>query len=223
VQGLTLGLVVAAGLVAAACQRQPDSSPPASGRPALATTARVARFDCDTQGVTVTFGEGRVVLELLDRTMTLPQTPSASGARYSDDTVTFWTKGHEATLTLDDRTETCRVRREPWQEAVDRGVDFRAVGQEPGWFLEIDNERQIKLVYDYAEHELVAPTPPPTISGTTRTYDVAAQQQRLKVAVENRSCRDSMSGEQFPLTVTVTLGDRTLNGCGRDLTAPAAP
>ena len=30
-------------------------------------------------------------------------------------------------------------------------------GQEPGWFLEIDKEKQIRLVYDYAEHEIVTP------------------------------------------------------------------
>ena len=71
--------------------------------------------------------------------MTLPHVVSASGARYSNGAGTFWNKGREATFELNGRTQTCRERREPWQEAADRGVDFRAVGQEPGWFLEIDN------------------------------------------------------------------------------------
>ena len=36
--------------------------------------------------------------------------------------------------------------RDPWFEAAGRGIDFRAVGQEPGWSLEIDNERSMHLV-----------------------------------------------------------------------------
>jgi membrane-bound inhibitor of C-type lysozyme len=37
-----------------------------------------------------------VTLDLPDGTVTLPQTVSGSGARYSDDVTTFWNKGDEA-------------------------------------------------------------------------------------------------------------------------------
>ena len=106
----------------------------------------VARFDCDTLALTATFHEDRVVIEVPEqRPLTLTQAVSASGARYSDGADTFWNNGREATFERHGHTETCRERREPWQEAADRGVDFRAVGEEPGWFLEIDNEKQIRV------------------------------------------------------------------------------
>jgi putative lipoprotein len=142
---------------------------------------------------------------------------SASGARYSDGTDTFWNKGREATFERRGHTETCRERREPWQEAADRGVDFRAVGQEPGWFLEIDNEKQIRVVYDYAEHQLVAPVASPATKGSTVFYDMMVDSQRVLITIEEAPCNDAMSGEAFPRSVAVTIGARTLRGCGRDI------
>src|SRR5688572_27332616 len=34
---------------------------------------------------------------------------------------------------------TSTERPDPWREARGRGIDFRAIGQEPGWYLEIDD------------------------------------------------------------------------------------
>ena len=179
----------------------------------------VARFDCDTLALTATFHDDRVVIELPERALTLPQVVSGSGARYSNGVVTFWNKGREATFEMTGRIQTCRERREPWQEAADRGVDFRAVGQEPGWFLEIDRGKQIRVVYDYAEHEMVTPAPDPFTKGTSTVYDVMVEAGHLVVKIEDASCRDAMSGEAFPQSVTVTIRNQTLRGCGRDIAA----
>jgi membrane-bound inhibitor of C-type lysozyme/heat shock protein HslJ len=54
-----------------------------------------AVFDNDTRTATVTLPEG---------TLDLPQVEAASGARYSDGTTTFWTKGDEAFVMVDDET-----------------------------------------------------------------------------------------------------------------------
>ena len=40
---------------------------------------------------------------------------------------------------------------------------------------------------------------------------------RTPIAVEDAPCTDAMSGEAFPRSVTITIGSRTLHGCGRDL------
>jgi putative lipoprotein len=176
------------------------------------------RFDCDTLAVAASFYPDRVVLELPQGPMTLLQTESASGVRYSSAKATFWNKGRDATLTIAGRTETCRERREPWQEATDRGVEFRAVGQEPGWFLEITGAR-LRFVYDYAEHELNARAPAPVVTDGVTTYDAVSGKHLLSVRVEKRPCNDVMSGELFPETVTVTLDKRTVHGCGRKLGA----
>lgn len=193
-----------------------DAAP--SKEPASARKPIVARFDCDTLALTATFHEDRVVIEAPQRrALTLPQVVAASGARYSDGTDTFWNKGREATFERHGHTETCRERREPWQEAADRGIDFRAVGQEPGWFLEIDKEKQLRVVYDYAEHELIAPVPSATVKGSSTVYDTIAGTQHLNIAIDTSPCNDAMSGEAFPKSVAVTIGGRTLHGCGKDL------
>jgi putative lipoprotein len=189
------------------------STPPASSKPPL-----IARFDCDTLALTATFHEDRVVVEVPEqRPLTLPHVVSASGARYSDGTNVFWNKGREATFERHGRGEMCRERREPWQEAADRGVDFRAVGQEPGWFLEIDNEKQIRVVYDYAEHQLIAPVTSPATKGSTVFYDMMVDSQRVLITIEETPCNDAMSGEAFPRSVAVTIGTRTLRGCGKEI------
>jgi uncharacterized membrane protein len=37
------------------------------------------------------------------------------------------------------------------------------------------------------------------------------------VLIEGKPCSDTMSGEKFETTVTVTTGEKTLKGCGRAL------
>jgi putative lipoprotein len=212
------GCVALTTTLLAACQ----STPPSAESPAVKEKtpeahAIAARFDCDTLALTATFHDDRVVIELPERSLTLPHVVSASGARYSDGPVTFWSKGREATLEMDGRKQTCRERRDPWQDALDRGIDFRAVGQEPGWFLEIDKQKQIRLVYDYAEHEFVSPVPRSMHKGKVTFFDVTIESGHVLIAIEDAPCIDAMSGEAFPRSVTITIGDRTLRGCGRDL------
>ena len=210
--------IAAAVVVVAGCSSSSRSSDVAESQDAAPSKAPVvARFDCDTLALTATFHDDRVVIELPERALTLPHVASGSGARYSNGAVTFWNKGREAALEINGRNQTCRERREPWQEAADRGVDFRAVGQEPGWFLEIDSGKQIRIVYDYAEHELVAPAPEPASKGAAVVYDTTAQSQRLVIVIDDAPCTDTMSGEAFPRTVSVTIGPRTLHGCGREI------
>ena len=52
-------------------------------------------FDNDARTATVTLPDG---------TLELPQVEAASGARYSDGTTTFWTKGDEAFVQVNDET-----------------------------------------------------------------------------------------------------------------------
>jgi putative lipoprotein len=108
---------------------------------------------------------------------------------------------------------------DPWADAGTRGIDFRAVGQEPGWFLEVDHDRGIRLVWDYGEQQMVtaAAVQPFEREGTTM-YEGATDTHRLEVAIEEAPCADAMNGQSFPRTVTVNIDGRALRGCGRNLT-----
>ena len=71
-----------------------------------------ATFVCpDGTSIDVEFDNGArtATVALPEGTVTLPQVESASGARYSDGTTTFWNKGNEATIEVDGETlyESC--------------------------------------------------------------------------------------------------------------------
>jgi uncharacterized membrane protein len=107
-----------------------------------------------------------------------------------------------------------------WLDAQERGVTFRAVGQEPGWVVEISGDRRMRIVTDYGARELdVTPVPAPTVDSTTwtTTYRARADGSDLRVLIRDEPCADTMSGERFSATVTLVLDDATYRGCGRAL------
>jgi membrane-bound inhibitor of C-type lysozyme/uncharacterized membrane protein len=161
-------------------------------------------------------------LFLPEQTVSLPQVPSASGAKYSDGLLTFWNKGEEA-LFEDGKATSRDCRNNPslaiWEDAKLRGADFRAVGNELGWHLEIKAGGKMVFVGDYGQSRYEFPTPEPLNDQQARktTYEVRTPEHELTVMLEALSCRDSMSGEPFETTVTVILDGRTYRGCGRPL------
>ena len=106
----------------------------------------------------------------------------------------------------------------PWEDARRRGVDFRAIGQEPGWMLEIDHEQSMYLLADYGEKKFTVPSPKPTREPSGRiTYDAVTEEHRLTVVIDKVVCHDAMSGDEFTHTVTVTFDRQEYRGCGREL------
>jgi putative lipoprotein len=105
---------------------------------------------------------------------------------------------------------------DPWEAARERGVDFRAVGQEPGWWLEISG-RDLELAVDYGERRLTLREPKRELEGGRRVYRGTADGHAVEVGLEKRRCEDAMSGEAFTTTVTVELDGETYRGCGRTL------
>jgi len=103
-----------------------------------------------------------------------------------------------------------------WHAAKLRGVAFRAIGQEPGWLLEITNGEEILIVTDYGKERKSLPYVEPREDKAARktVFQIDAD---TSVLIEGKPCTDSMSGESFQTTVTATLGGKTYKGCGRAL------
>lgn len=106
----------------------------------------------------------------------------------------------------------------PWGEARAAGVDFRGVGQEPGWMIDIYEQNRIVLLLDYGATLSRFPLPAPSYpqEGATR-YETQANGETLVVTIRRFPCQDSMSGEAFPSTVEISIGERELSGCGRSV------
>jgi putative lipoprotein len=105
-----------------------------------------------------------------------------------------------------------------WETARAAGVDFRAVGQEPGWLMDIHTRGVINLAWDYGENYAAFAIAEPTYpqEGATR-YEAHSDGRALVVTIRRTPCSDAMSGEAYPSTVEVVIDGRTLNGCGRSV------
>ena len=173
-----------------------------------------ATFDNVAQKVTLSYG---------GRSRSLPLATSASGARYADDIGNeFWTKGDSGTLTLDgDKHECTRTNlASPWDDARSRGVAFRAVGNEPGWLVEVGRGE--------------APALHAQLDFGSRNVDIASVQSRPKgdgwtgktangtqveLIAERKPCQDD-AGIGFDVTAQLRAGGKTYTGCGAFLDPP---
>lgn len=174
---------------------------------------------CDDQtAYTVHVGDAEASVFHPRGTLRLPALPAETAARYSNGIFDLWIEGQRARLgEVGRELQRCRNdrRRAVWEKAKLAGVDFRAVGNEPGWHLEIVAGGRIVLVADYGATRIERPLPQPMVDSDARTTRWEAGD--LVVEVSGRPCRDSMSGESFESTVTVTWGSQILRGCGRAL------
>jgi putative lipoprotein len=94
------------------------------------------------------------------------------------------------------------------------GADFRAIGNEPAWHMDIANGEKILLVTNYGEQRYEFPFAMPDSTYDRKTYDITASGHHLKAVIEEKPCNDSMSGRAFANTVTVTVDGKEYTGCG---------
>ncbi len=153
---------------------------------------------------------------------TLPQVPAASGTKYSSGATSFWARGPEALLEIEGSTLTgCRsdTESEPWRAARARMVSFRAIGQEPGWHLELTDGASVVFVSDYGQTSWTGRSEQAEVdpSRSTIRWLVRAGGDSLEIAATDTPCFDVMSGEPYEASVRVLFRAREYEGCGRFL------
>ncbi len=185
----------------------------------MADKAATYVFVCSEQtAYTVRATEAKAWVFHQKGTLMLPAVPAKMGTKYSDGAFELWIDGQQAQLgESGSKLQRCRNgrRRAVWEKAKLDGADFRPVGNEPGWNLEILEGSRIVLVADYGVSRVELPLPQPTVDRDARMTRWDAGE--LIAEVIGRPCRDSMSGESFEATVVATWGEQTLRGCGRAL------
>ncbi len=90
---------------------------------------------------------------------------------------------------------------------VTRG--YHALGTEPFWSLDI-GKGSIVFVGQGDGTRIVTRTPAPRTTFNGRRYVTP----RITIDITRTPCSDGMSERRYPDTVTVTIGRRTLRGCG---------
>ncbi len=180
-------------------------------------------YECAGYEFLARVGPGEMAIWLEDEYLVLSQVRSASGVKYQEGDVIFWTKGEEASLFLGaQRYSDCRLEpaRAPWEDARRRGVDFRAVGNEPGWHLEIRDGSQILYVGDYGMNRVMTPDPGAEEVASGRIYHAVTEANELIVEIVDEECADTMQDATYPAQVTLTVNGKVLRGCGMALDYP---
>lgn len=197
----------------------PEDPATATGTPPAAAEAPLAHWRCGELLVASRFPAGEVELAFSGRTLALPQVRSGSGIRYADDAGNaFRSKGDSASLALagePPRECTLTAQVSPWEQARERGVAFRAVGNEPGWWVEVgsgDNPT-LRALLDYGGRE-IAVAHAHGISSTQGFGGKAADGTDVVLRIRREACSDGMSGEAFEASAELVVGDETYAGCG---------
>jgi len=205
--------------VAAPAATAPAEVPPPEG------VLRAYVWDCDG-GLTLRmknlYREDAITLEMHEGPRRLPLVVSASGAKYSDGSLTFWTKGDTAILEREGSAPVnCRESRYAslLADARERGVRYRGHGNEPGWTVEVGPGARLEFVTDYGQnrHTFDAATESGSEMAGARVARAQQGRQQIKVSVTTEACADDMSGERFEQLVIVEFGGKTFRGCGTAL------
>jgi len=214
-------IFVMAALTAAGCRTAADTTQSATPR----NTLQAHVWQC-ADGVTVhtrnLASPPGIALRSGNETRTLPQVRAASGVRYEDHTMQFWTRGNAATFERKPgKSVECREIRSQslLEDARVRGVTFRGTGNEPGWLLEIGPANRLMFEDGYGSMRVVFQSLPPRTDsppGIT-VHESSSSAQRLKVTLQLQTCADTMADETFPYTVNIEIDGVKRRGCGRSL------
>lgn len=207
----------------------PPAVAPAAEAPAAPPLADVAPpegvlrayvWKCDgglTLNMKNLYREDAITLDLHEGPRRLPLVVSASGAKYSDGSITFWTKGGTATF---ERAGSAPVEcqelraRSLVADARERGVRYRGTGNEPGWLVEIGPGTRLAYVTGFGAERHEFPTAIER-SGETgaRVFVAETDTGPLSVSVTNEPCVDDMSGDAFDHRMVVEWAGEIRRGC----------
>jgi uncharacterized lipoprotein YbaY/uncharacterized membrane protein len=178
------------------------------------------RWQCGEMIVATRFAGDRAEVRIPGTTLRLQQQASASGAKYGDtDGSAFWMKGDSAMFTLQDeqaRDCTRTERRSPWDDARARGVALRAVGNEPGWFAEVDRGEtpRLRAELDYGGRKVEVASAQPLMQGDATGFrGTTTDGDALELRIRRVRCHDDMSGHPYPASAELIIGGSSYRGC----------
>lgn len=221
-----LGMVAVAAVVlfADACaSRKPVSVVPEAPPPPMPEVFRAIHtfvLDCDDLApVGVLVNETVARIDAPRGPLDMAQVLSASGALYAGEGHQLWFKSDSAMYRQpnEETGRECRVltAASPWESAALRGVALRAVGQEPGWLVEVVPEKWVLVITDYGRLRVLAPPVAPVEFGGGQRYSLRTETHTVEVLAMPGECSDGMSDETFDTKVTLVVDGVTSRGCGR--------
>lgn len=149
------------------------------------------------------------------------------GVRFASGDTVFHARGAEALLEVGaERHPGCAGEEATSSRDAARrlGFDFRGVGQEPGWIVDVDVDRQVRWVGQYGTERFATGAPEVLEDAEGRlVWRATADGRELRVEAVEEGCRDAMSGQPFSHVVRVRVDGEELDGCGGFLEGSGGP
>lgn len=151
----------------------------------------------------------------------LPAAVVGSGSRYALGGLSFWRQGRDARVESDNGQLVCTVASErPTTTRNDHPESiFYASGNEPGWNVSLDRRTTtLTLVSDYGQAEDTFDYRVASVrNGSDARMVLVSDSGRRPLEMDLRAgaCFDDMSGQPWPVRVTLRYGSREWQGCGQ--------
>lgn len=195
----------------------PPASAPAPPAPATAAAPAAEHWQCGEVLLDARLDGETLRLDFSGRMLALPHLESLTGARFADDDGNEFMRqadGAKLIVAGDEGRDCTRSDHvSPWIEAASRGMGFRAVGNEPGWIVEVGkgNSPALQATLDHGDRRIsVAGMQPAGLGFSGKTADGTT----VTLEIQRTRCQDGMSGQVFEATAQLVVGDKTYRGCG---------
>ncbi len=113
---------------------------------------------------------------------------------------------------------------EQQKENLEKGIYFRATGNEPKWSLKI-SETAIEftsLKPGFESFKTAHVEPVRAMDANVKMYRLTTESGKMSVQIMQQKCVNTMSGEKFPYSVKIEIsknnGSTTFSGCGNYVT-----
>ena len=104
-----------------------------------------------------------------------------------------------------------------WEKAEKNGVDFFAVGNKPGWSVEIYDKEIIKFVNQNGQLQIKAPVDDLWLgpAGEDKIYYVENDVVQFQVIIMKKSYYDKVTDTKLPYQVRVVFPNKSYVGGGK--------
>ncbi len=104
-----------------------------------------------------------------------------------------------------------------FERAKLNGVAFRAIGNEPGWILEISSDKEVLFLTNLGQDKTYFEVIDKFSEHDSTEYKMRSKQNFLLVRIEKRRCQDTMVDRVYESTVYINFDGVYMKGCGKAL------
>lgn len=101
-----------------------------------------------------------------------------------------------------------------WMEKKAAGIDFFALGNEPFWLMEIDQDKQISFLRVDSSAPTVFAYVPAVLQNGQYIYNVQKDSATMQIVIKPEFCSDGMSDNWYEFRVEARYNGVSYVGCG---------